>query len=214
MKSQIISSMTSFVLGTGVTLASLYSWLGTADLQAIEKAVRDDLNHTNQLLTDMGTEYWTTVDEANASIGDYKQALEQANDNISQLITAYQQAEEQHQQELENANQQAEQDLADLQAELDNLYARMDSQYETDMNKVIEQANAQINQANTEVAETKENILAEYEHNGGAYMNGYDKDKLLGATNINQSEKLQEVTDEDLKVNDISSVVPSEQPQN
>ena len=213
MKSQIISSMTSFVLGTGVTLTVLASWLGTTDLQAIEKAVRDDLNHTNQLLTDMGTEYWATVDEANASIGDYQVALQQANDNISQLITAYNNAETKHQEDLADMDEFYQLELADLQAELERMETRLDQQYETDMNAIIEQANAQINQANTEVAQTKENILAEYEYNGGAYMNGYDKDNVLNSTNVNQSEGLQEVTDEDLKVTDISSIVPSEQPQ-
>ena len=37
MKSQIISSMASFVLGTGVTLASLLAWTGTTDLEAIKQ---------------------------------------------------------------------------------------------------------------------------------------------------------------------------------
>lgn len=154
MKSQLISSMASFVLGTGATLVALSSWLGTSDLQAIKSSVEQYTIKADEQVSALLSEYNVTVNNANAEIGEYKQALQQANDNISQLITAYEDKVD----EMEQAQASAEQDLADLQAELDNLYARMDSQYETDMNAIIEQANAEINQANQEVADTKEQV--------------------------------------------------------
>lgn len=151
MKSQIIASMGSFILGGSATLVALSSWLGTSDLQAIKDSVQQYTVKADEQVSALLGEYNVTVNNANAEIGEYKQALQQANDNISQLITAY----EDKVTELENSEQQAEQDLADLQAELDSLYARMDSQYETDMNNIIEQANAEIDQANQEVLDTR-----------------------------------------------------------
>lgn len=194
MKTTLLSSMGSFVLGTGVTLVALASWTGTTDLQAIKDRVIDYMAESEQHAFALVEDYNVTVDQANAEIGEYKDALAQANSNIDKLITAYENKVD----EMELAQAQAEQDLADLQAELDNLYARMDSQYETDMNEVIEQANAEINQANTEVAETKEQIISDLETS------------LIDE--IVNGEKNQLDTTGDKSVQDISSVVPQEQP--
>jgi chromosome segregation ATPase len=154
MKSQLISAMGSFVLGTGATLVALASWLGTSDLQAIKESVTE-LDSRAEIQAQLFLESYTVaVDEANAEIGEYKTALEQANSNISQLITVY----ENKVTELEDANATYEQDLLDLQMELASMEDRLNAQYEADMNAIIEQANAQINQANEEVAETKDYV--------------------------------------------------------
>lgn len=189
MKTQLISSMASFVLGTGVTLASLYSWLGTSDLQEIKLLVQNHMSNTEQKVSLLASDYQVAVESANAEIGEYQQALAQANDNISQLITAYEQQE-----------QQAQDDLAELQAELDKMQQSANSKYETDMNAIIEQANAEINQANIEVAETKERVN-EYLLSSQIEVNGY----------ISQVQDYEVNTGGDKSVTDISSVVPSEE---
>ena len=187
MKAQLIQSMGSFILGTGATLVGLYSWLGTSDLQAIKDSVQSYVMESEQHASALLGEYNVTVDQANAEIKDYQDALKQANDNISQLIVAY-----------EEEQAQAEQDLADLQAELDSLYARMDSQYEHDMNYFIEQANYQINQANTEVADTKEKVQEMI-------------DNSLASDIAQNGERHQLDTTGDKSVTSIEDIVPSEE---
>lgn len=203
MKAQIISSMTSFVLGTGVTLASLLAWTGTSDLQEIKSLVENHMTDTEQQVSHFVQEdYKVQVDSANTEIGEYKDALAQANSNIDKLITAYNNAEEEHRHEILSLENAHDGELADLQQELQIMQSRLNHQYETDMNEVIEQANAQINQANTEVAETKryieEDVLPTSQID--EYIKGakeYDKVNTGG----------------DKSVHDISSIVPSEQPQ-
>ena len=197
MKSQIIASMSSFILGTGVALVGLASWTGTSNLNDIKQAVQQYTEKADGQVSALLGEYNVTVDNANAEIGEYKEALAQANDNISQLITAYEDKVD----EMEQAQASAEQDLADLQAELDKLYARMDSQYETDMNEVIEQANAQINQANAEVEQTVTDVAMSLNRSG---INQFTID--------DHKEHLNKLdTTGDKSVQDISSVVPSEE---
>ena len=190
MKTQLLSSMASFVLGTGATLLALSSWLGTSDLQAIKDSVEQYTVKADEQVSALLSEYNVTVDNANAEIGEYKQALQQANDNISQLIVAY-----------EEEQAQAEQDLADLQAELDSLYARMDSQYETDMNAIIEQANNEINTANQEVLDTR--VEVETIINGSGVSNFTIDDHK---EHMNQLD-----TTGDKSVQDISGIVGEEE---
>lgn len=144
MKSQLINSMLSFTLGTGASLLGLAMWTGSTDLDQIKQSVQyyvaESEDHASALLSD----YNVTVDNANAEIGEYKEALAQANSNITQLITAY-----------EKEQAQAEQDLADLEKELADMQTRLDQQYETDMNVIIDQANTEIESANQEVSDTR-----------------------------------------------------------
>ena len=84
MKTQLIQSMGSFVLGTGVTLTVLASWLGTTDLQTIKDSVEQYTIKADGQVSALLSEYNVTVENANAEIGEYQVALEQANSNISQ----------------------------------------------------------------------------------------------------------------------------------
>lgn len=195
MKTTLITRMGSFILGggTGVAaaLAGLALWTGTSDLGAIKTLVENHMTDTEQQVNAFVQDYQVQVDSANAEIGEYKDALAQANSNIDKLITAY-----------EEEQAQAEQDLADLQQALADMESRLDSQYETDMNAVVEKANEQINQANTEVAETKQ----------------YIEESLLPTSQIDEYIKYAQEygkvnTGNDKSVHDISSIVPSEQPQ-
>ena len=198
MKSQLISSMASFVLGTGVTLASLLTWTGASSLDDIRVSIQNYISESEQHSSALVEDYQVTVENANAEIGEYKVALQQANDNISQLITAYEDKVD----EMEQAQQKAQDDLSDLQSELNMLYVKMNSQYEQDMNEVIEQANAEIDKANQEVQLAKEDV--EF------YISTSQVDEI-----VQNAEQLKDQLDtgNDKSVQDISSIVPSEQPQ-
>ena len=198
MKTTLINSMVSFTLGTGAALVALASWTGTSNLNDIKQAVEQYTVKVDEQVSALLGEYNVVVENANAEIEEYQVALEQANSNISQLITAY----ESKVTELENANTTYEQDLAELEQALADMENRMNSQYEQDMNEVIEQANAEINQANEEVGETKEQVQRIIDGSG---INQYTIDDHLG--HVNQLD-----TTGDKSVQDISSVVPQEQP--
>lgn len=158
MKANLISAMKNFVLGGGtgvaVALTGLSMWTGTTDLEQIRNAVAQLDRQADSQLEGFIANYTVAVDNANEEIGAYKDALAQANSNISQLITAYEDKVD----EMEQAQASAEQDLADLQMELASMEDRLNAQYEADMNAVVEAANEQIDQANTEVAETKDYV--------------------------------------------------------
>ena len=201
MKTQILNTLGSFTLGTGVALVGLLSWTGTTDLQAIKDSVQEFEMKASMESSALVEQYSVTVDNANAEIGAYQDALAQANDNISTLVGAYQQAEQDHQAELEQLQQQADQDLADLQAELDNMLARLDSQYETDMNAIIEQANAEIDKANQEVAQTKDEVENTIRFSSITIQSPQDK--------IAETGKVLDTTGSK-EVTDISSIVPQE----
>ena len=201
MKSQIIASMSSFILGTGATLVALASWTGTSNLNDIKQAVQQYTVKADEQVSALLGEYNVTVDQANAEIEDYQQALEQANDNISQLITAYEQAEEEHEIELKSQQASAEQDLADLQQAYDEMVARVNSDYESNMNEVIEQANAEINQANAEVEQTVVDVAMSLNNSGISQYTIEDHKEHMNQLDTTGSKE----------VTDISSIVPSEQ---
>lgn len=201
MKSQIIASMSSFILGTGATLVALSSWLGTTDLQTIKDSVEKYTIKADGQVSALLGEYNVTVNSANAEIGEYKVALKQANDNISQLITAYETKVD----ELESANSTYAKDLADLQTELDKMKQSANSKYESDMNAIIEQANGEINKANEEVKATKTQVQTIISGSGISNFTIDDHKEHLNKLDI---------VDGKPTVNDISSVVPTEEPQN
>ena len=200
MKSQIIASMSSFILGTGATLVALSSWLGTTDLQTIKDSVEKYTIKADGQVSALLGEYNVTVNSANAEIGEYKVALKQANDNISQLITAYETKVD----ELESANSTYAKDLADLQTELDKMKQSANSKYESDMNAIIEQANGEINKANEEVKATKTQVQTIISGSGISNFTIDDHKEHLNKLDI---------VDGKPTVNDISSVVPTEEPQ-
>lgn len=169
------------VTGTGITLASLLAWTGAEDLQAIKDKFYDFESKAQIEIDSAVLEYSQVVVDANAEIGEYKVALQQANDNISQLITAYNQAEQEHQTEVSNLQQTHQTELANKQAELENLQTQLKEQYVSveETNKIIEKANDEIGQANQDVADTKSDIENYVEYStvsDGSYL----QDKLNG----------------------------------
>ena len=204
MKTTLLNRMGSFILGGGtgvaVALTGLLAWTGTGDLESIKNLFDTYNQDVESDMSEVVSHYSVTVDNANAEIGEYQVALQQANDNISQLITAYENKVD----ELENANTKYEEDLAELEYALSDMQVRLDQQYEADMNAIIEQANAEIQKANEEVAETNEYITNKIVESDTFNKSGNDR--------IAETGKALD-TDGDKTVQDISSIVPSEQPQ-
>ena len=128
--------------GVGITLTSLMAWTGTSDLNLIKEGVTNYINASESSVSTLASQYWATVDSANAEIADYKDALAEANGNITKLVEAYNNAETQHQQELEAKQTE----LEDLQTQLAENYISVD-----EANEIIAKANEQISAANEEV---------------------------------------------------------------
>ena len=147
MKSTLINAMKGFVLGSTLTTGVvLLSFEGMDNLKSIESLTDNYVQKAESHASMLAEEYWGVVDNANAEIKDYQVALEQANNNITDLITAY----EGKVTELTNANAKYEEDLADLQEELNNMKQSVDQQYEATVN----QLNGEIQKANDEVEKT------------------------------------------------------------
>lgn len=183
-------------VGAGITLTSLMAWTGTADLNLIKEGVTNYISKSEQSVSELASQYWATVDSANAEIGDYKTALEEANGNITKLVEAYNDAETQHQQELEAKQKE----LEDLQTELAENYVSVE-----DANEIIAKANEQIGKANDEVKAASTEV---YGSLASSQMN-IDKTQALNNAK-GDSKDLQ--TGGDKTVEDISSIVPSEVP--
>lgn len=213
MKTTLLNRMGNFVLGGGtgvaVALTGLALWTGTTDLQAIKQAVVQLDSQAEGQAQAFVDNYKVTVESANAEIGEYKVALQQANDNIDTLITAYMNAETEHQtevsnlqktheEELKQAQASAENDLKELQTKLAEMETRLDSQYATDMNEIVEKANEQINQANTEVGETKTYVDEVLKN---SRTNGKVQDRIA------ETGKVLDVEEGTPTVNDITGIV-------
>ena len=214
MKTTLIQAMKGFVLGSTLTGGiTLLTFTGTDNLNSIKSLVEGHMNNTEQQVSlFMQEDYKVQVDNANAEIGEYQVALAEANANIDKLINAYNQAETKHQEDLaqkETSHQQAleqalaqketehQAELTELQTELDNMKQSVDSQYKA----TVDTLNGEIQKANEQVAETKR----------------YIEEDLLPTSQIDEYIKNAQYdkvnTGGDKTVHDISSIVPSEQPQ-
>lgn len=215
MKAQLLQAMKGFVLGSTLTTGiTLLTFTGTENLESIKTLVQNHMTDTEQQVSlFMQKDYQVQVDNANAEIGEYKVALEKANGNIDKLITAYNNAETKHQEDLaqkETSHQQAleqalaqketehQAELTELQTELDNMKQNVDKQYKD----TVDTLNGEIQKANEQVAETKR----------------YIEEDVLPTSQID--EYIQQAKDygkvntgNDKSVHDISSIVPTEQPQ-
>lgn len=214
MKSQILSSLAGIVIGTGATLG-LATFTGTSDLDSI-KNLFDSYNYDVE--ADMGevvSHYSVTVDNANAEIGEYKEALEQANGNIDKLINAYMSLQDEYEllesdliwtqgqlndkkdevSDLEDEVTALEQDLSDIKAQVETTKTQVDS----DVAKLVEEANAQIEKANEEVAETNEYINGKIVESDTYNKSGNDR--------IAETEKVLDITEGKPEVTDITGIV-------
>ena len=134
--------------GTGITLASLLAWTGATDLQEIKSSVQSYVTSSEQQASALLGEYNVLVDNANAEIGTYQQALERANSNIDQLIEKY----NTDQATLNATITDLQQQLEASQGEVANLVTQAEA------NEIIAKANDEIGQANTDVAQAKTDV--------------------------------------------------------
>ena len=139
---EVVKEGTKYVIsatvGGTIVLTSLLAWTGTSDLNLIKEGVSNYINKSEQNVSALASQYWGVVDSANAEIGAYQKALEEANGNITKLVEAYQ----------------------DQKTELETLEKQIAEQYVSveDTNKIIERANEEIGKANTEVKATSTEV--------------------------------------------------------
>ena len=173
----------SATVGGGIVLTSILAWTGTSDLNLIKEGVTSYINKSEQSVSALASDYWGVVDSANKEISDYQKALEQANGNITKLVEAY---------------QQQEQELEALEKQIAESYVSVE-----DTNAIIEKANEQINQANTEVKQVSTEVY------GSLVNSQMNIDKAQALNNAKgDSQNLQ--TGGDKSVNSIEEIIPTE----
>lgn len=180
--------------GVGITLSSLMAWTGTSDLNLIKEGVTNYINASENSVSYLAENYWSTVDSANAEIADYKDALAEANGNITKLVEAYNNAETQHQQELEAKQTE----LEELQTQLAENYISVD-----EANEIIAKANEQIGAANDEVKAASTEVY-------GSLINSQMNINSTQALNNAKGDSQNLQVGGDKSVQDISSIVPQE----
>ena len=173
----------SATVGGGIVLTSILAWTGTSDLNLIKEGVTSYINKSEQSVSALASDYWGVVDSANKEISDYQKALEQANGNITKLVEAY---------------QQQEQEMEALEKQLAESYVSVE-----DTNAIIEKANEQINQANTEVKQVSTEV---YGNLVSSQMNIDKAQALNNAKGDSQNLK----TGGDKTVNSIEEIIPTE----
>ena len=173
----------SATVGGGIVLTSILAWTGTSDLNLIKEGVTSYINKSEQSVSALASDYWGVVDSANKEIEDYQLALEQANGNITKLVEAY---------------QQQEQEMEALEKQLAESYVSVE-----DTKAIIEKANEQINQANTEVKQVSTEV---YGSLVSSQMN-IDKAQALNSAK-GDSQNLK--TGGDKSVNSIEEIIPTE----
>ena len=179
------------VTGGGIVLTSLFAWTGTSDLNLIKEGVTSYITKSEQNVSALASEYWGVVDSANAEIGAYKDALAQANGNITKLVDAYQ-------------DQKTE--LEALEKQIAESYVSVD-----EVNEVIAKANTEIQTANEQVKATSTEVY-------GSLASSQTKiDKTQALNSAKESEDrtgdldyLQ--TGGDKSVVEIEDIVPTEEP--
>lgn len=167
----------SVLTGGGIALMGLLAWTGAEDLETIKDSVNQFEQVAEQQVSYLVGEYEVTVESANAEIKDYKEALDKANGNIDKLITAYNNAEQEHQKELEA---------------LENSMVSVD-----EANEIIAKANEQIDQANQQVAQTKDEVQI--------FIEGSNITNLSAEERLAETGKELDIAEEEPKATDIPS---------
>ena len=77
--------LTGATLGTALTFGTINTFNGGDDLATLEQHVSEYQDVANGVVDDLEQQWEVQIDDANAEIGDYQLALEQANSNIVTL---------------------------------------------------------------------------------------------------------------------------------
>ena len=188
----LVSAVSGFSVGVAV-ISGLHTFDGTNALNNTKSNVElyvQDVQDSMSELEEFASSNKSISDANNQA---YQQALIKANDNINQLIS-YIDNMTLNESELQNKVTQYESDIAELKTTIDGLQANVDSQVQAQVDDVIEQANAEIDKANSEVETTTSAIDTTL--SSGA----------IDTSNIT-SNSIQAVSQEQLRVTDISSIV-------
>ena len=179
--------LTGATLGTALTFGTINTFNGGDDLATLEQHVSTYQDVANGVVDDLEKQWEVQIDNANAEIGDYQLALEQANSNILELkdkattlndtwtqisntqkqqISQLQQSESDKDKEIADL----EQDLVDMESNYNEELERLaeeqkatDEENQAKIDELVAQANAEIKKAEDEIKRLKGTVVANIE---------------------------------------------------
>lgn len=179
--------LTGATLGTALTFGTINTFNGGDDLATLEQHVSEYQDVANGVVDDLEQQWEVQIDDANAEIGDYQLALEQANSNILELkdkaselnsawtqisnsqkatISQLQQSESDKDKEIADL----EQDLVDMESNYNEELERLakeqqatDEENQAKIDELVAQANAEIKKAEDEIKRLKGTVVANIE---------------------------------------------------
>ena len=190
MNSNLIKGVSMFLTGATMGTALTFGTINTFnsdDLSTLEQHVSTYQGVANDVVDELEKQWQVQINSANAEIGDYQKALEQANGNIltlkekaselnsawtqisntqKQQITQLQQSESDKDKEIASLKQDKTTMESNYNAELKRLEEEQkatDSENQAKINELIEQANAEIKKAEDEIKALKNQVVANIE---------------------------------------------------
>ena len=179
--------LTGATLGTALTFGTINTFNGGDDLATLEQHVSTYQDVANGVVDDLEKQWEVQIDDANAEIGDYQEALAEANANIltlkdkattlndswtqisntqKQQISQLQKSESDKDKEIASL----EQDLVDMESNYNEELERLakeqqatDEENQAKIDELIAQANAEIKKAEDEIKKLKGDIVANIE---------------------------------------------------
>ena len=186
--------LTGATLGTALTFGTINSF-DNSDLATLEQHVSNYQDVANGVVDDLEKQWEVQIDDANAEIGDYQLALEQANSNIltlkdkaSELNSAWTQisnTQKQQISQLQKSESDKDKEIADLEQDLVDMESNYNEELErlakeqqaTDeenqrkIDELVAQANAEIQKAEDEIARLKGTVKKNLEEDELANYN-------------------------------------------
>ena len=178
--------LTGATMGTALTFGTINTF-NSDDLSTLEQHVSSYQEVANDVVDDLEKQWSVQIDSANAEIGDYQEALAQANANILTLKdkattlndtwTQISNTQKQQISQLQQSESDKDKEIADLEtdmatmesnynAELERLAKEQqatDKENQAKINELIEQANAEIKKAEDEIKALKNQVVANIE---------------------------------------------------
>lgn len=187
LKFQVVQTGIAVMTGGAIMLGTLMAWTGETDLTVMKNAVKTYVNNAETHVSQFASDYKVTVENANAEIGDYQEALAEANANIDKLVTEYSKQKE---------------ELKQAQKDMGNMITMQEAQ------QLIERANEEITKANQQVASAKTEIVSK---TSGDLEKLYDE--TVGDIELNVSKEGEEPKASEIPSDLLPTEQPTEQPQ-
>lgn len=186
--------LTGATLGTALTFGTINTF-DNSDLATLEEHVSNYQDVANGVVDDLEKQWEVQIDDANAEIGDYQLALEQANSNIltlkdkaSELNSAWTQISNTQKEQISQLQQSEsdkdkeiadlEQDLVDMESNYNEELERLakeqqatDEENQRKIDELVAQANAEIQKAEDEIARLKGTVKKNLEEDELANYN-------------------------------------------